>query len=52
MYAYIDRKKKFPVTTFLEQLVMKAIKIFLDIFGLAEEVKVAKQVLRKCWEKT
>ena len=47
MYAYIDRKKKLPVTTFSELLVLNVIKIFLEIFDLAEEVKVSKSGLKK-----
>ena len=42
MYAYIDRKKKFPVTTLLRAIGYETDKDILDIFGLAEEVKVSK----------
>jgi hypothetical protein len=48
MYAYIDRKKKLPVTTLCsEQSVLNGIKIFLEIFDLADEVKVSKAGLEK-----
>ncbi|MCL4107357.1 UNVERIFIED_CONTAM: hypothetical protein GTU68_067268 [Idotea baltica] len=39
MYAYIDRKKKFPVTTLLRAIGFDSDKEILDIFGLAEEIK-------------
>jgi len=42
MYAYIDRKKKFPVTTLLRAIGFESDKDILDIFGLSEEVKVSK----------
>jgi DNA-directed RNA polymerase subunit beta len=48
MYAYIDRKKKFPVTTLLRAIGYETDKDILDIFGLAEEVKVTKTGLKKC----
>ena len=48
MYAYIDRKKKLPVTTLLRAIGFKADKDILDIFNLAEEVKVTKTNLKKC----
>jgi DNA-directed RNA polymerase subunit beta len=47
MYAYIDRKKKFPVTTLLRAIGFEADKDILDIFDLAEEVKVTKTGLKK-----
>ena len=47
MYAYIDRKKKFPVTTLFVQSVMIQIKIFLNLFGLSEEVEVSKKHLKE-----
>ena len=47
MYAYIDRKKKFPVTTLLRAIGYDADKDILDIFGLAEEVKVTKTGLKR-----
>ncbi len=47
MYAYIDRKKKFPVTTLLRAIGYGTDKDILEIFGLAEEVKVSKTGLKK-----
>ncbi len=47
MYAYIDRKKKFPVTTLLRAIGYDADKDILNIFGLADEVKVSKSGLKK-----
>ncbi len=47
MYAYIDRKKKFPVTTLLRAIGYGSDKEILEIFGLAEEVKVSKNNLKK-----
>ena len=47
MYAYIDRKKKFPVTTLLRAIGYGSDKEILEIFGLAEEVKVNKANLKK-----
>ncbi len=47
MYAYIDRKKKFPVTTLLRAIGFESDKDILNIFGLAEEVKVSKSGLKK-----
>ncbi len=40
MYAYIDRKKKFPVTTLLRAIGFGSDKEILDIFGLSEEINV------------
>lgn len=48
MYAYIDRKKKLPVTTLLRAIGFEGDKDILDIFGLANEVKVTKANLKKC----
>ena len=48
MFAYIDRKKKFPVTTLLRAIGYSSDKDILEIFGLAEEVKVNKANLKKC----
>ena len=48
MYAYIDRKKKLPVTTLLRAIGFESDKDILDIFGLANEVKVTKANLKKC----
>ena len=47
MYAYIDRKKKLPVTTLLRAIGFEADKDILQIFELAEEVKVNKSNLKK-----
>ncbi len=47
MYAYIDRKKKLPVTTLLRAIGFETDKDILDIFGLANEVKVNKATLKK-----
>ena len=47
MYAYIDRKKKLPVTTLLRAIGFESDKDILDIFGLAEEIKVTKTNLKK-----
>jgi DNA-directed RNA polymerase subunit beta len=47
MYAYIDRKKKLPVTTLLRAIGYERDKDILEIFGLAEEVKVNKTNLKK-----
>ncbi|MCX6274093.1 MAG: DNA-directed RNA polymerase subunit beta [Bacteroidetes bacterium] len=46
MYAYIDRKKKFPVTTLLRAIGYQFDKDILEIFGLADEVKVSKASLK------
>ena len=48
MYAYIDRKKKLPVTTLLRAIGFESDKDILEIFNLAEEVKVSKTALKKC----
>ncbi|MEF9986365.1 MAG: DNA-directed RNA polymerase subunit beta [Bacteroidales bacterium] len=48
MYAYIDRKKKLPVTTLLRAIGFESDKDILDIFGLANEIKVNKTNLKKC----
>jgi DNA-directed RNA polymerase subunit beta len=48
MYAYIDRKKKLPVTTLLRAIGYERDKDILEIFDLAEEVKVSKSGLKKC----
>ncbi len=47
MYAYIDRKKKLPVTTLLRAIGFETDKQILEIFNLAEEVKVNKPNLKK-----
>ncbi len=48
MYAYIDRKKKFPVTTLLRAIGFDSDKTILDLFGLAEEVKADRDSLMNC----
>ncbi len=45
MYAYIDRKKKFPVTTLLRAIGYDTDKSILDIFGLADEVPATRESL-------
>ena len=47
MYAYIDRKKKLPVTTLLRAIGLETDKDIIEIFGLAEELKVNKTNLKK-----
>ena len=47
MYAYIDRKKKLPITTLLRAIGFETDKDILDIFHLAEEVKVSRANLKK-----
>ena len=47
MYAYIDRKKKLPVTTLLRAIGFETDKDILESFGLAEEVKANKTNLKK-----
>ena len=47
MYAYIDRKKKLPVTTLLRAIGYKTDKDILEIFDLAEEVKVTRENLKQ-----
>ena len=47
MYAYIDRKKKLPVTTLLRAIGFEADKDILQIFDLAEEVKVTKKSMKE-----
>jgi DNA-directed RNA polymerase subunit beta len=47
MYAYIDRKKKFPVTTLLRAIGYGSDKDILDLFGLSEEVPANKTNLKK-----
>ncbi len=46
MYAYIDRKKKLPLTTLLRAIGLETDKDIIDIFDLAEEVKVNKKTLK------
>lgn len=45
MYAYIDRKKKFPVTTLLRSIGFETDKDILELFGMADEVKADKKAL-------
>ena len=47
MYAYIDRKKKLPVTTLLRAIGYEGDKDILEIFGLADEIKVTQQTIKK-----
>ena len=47
MYAYIDRKKKLPVTTLFRAIGYERDKDILEIFDLAEEIKVSKSGLKK-----
>jgi len=48
MYAYIDRKKKLPVTTLLRAIGFESDKDILDCFDLAEEVKCNRETLEAC----
>ena len=48
MYAYIDRKKKLPVTTLLRAIGFESDKDILNCFDLAEEVKVNRETLEAC----
>ncbi|MCS6905030.1 MAG: DNA-directed RNA polymerase subunit beta [Bacteroidia bacterium] len=48
MYAYIDGKKKFPITTLLRAIGYSTDHDILQIFDLAEEVKVTRENLLKC----
>ncbi|MEG1634291.1 MAG: DNA-directed RNA polymerase subunit beta, partial [Rikenellaceae bacterium] len=47
MYAYIDRKKKLPVTTLLRAIGYESDSQILEIFNLADEIKVSKPALKK-----
>jgi DNA-directed RNA polymerase subunit beta len=47
MYAYIDRKKKFPVTTLLRAIGFDTDKDILNLFNLAEEIKASAKELKK-----
>ncbi|HTE27821.1 DNA-directed RNA polymerase subunit beta [Flavitalea sp.] len=47
MYAYIDRKKKFPVTTLLRSIGFETDKDILELFGMADEVQADKKQLTK-----
>ena len=48
MFAYIDRKKKFPVTTLLRSIGFETDKDILELFGMANEVKADKKTLANC----
>ncbi len=48
MFAYIDRKKKFPVTTLLRSIGFETDKDILELFGMANEVKADKKTLAGC----
>ena len=47
MYAYIDRKKKLPVTTLLRAIGYNGDKDIIDIFGLADEIEATQENLKK-----
>jgi len=47
MYAYIDRKKKLPVTTLLRAIGFHTDKEIINVFGLADEIKVTKKELKE-----
>ena len=47
MYAYIDRKKKFPVTTLLRAIGFDSDKEILEIFNLSDEIKTTQKSLKK-----
>ena len=47
MYAYIDRKKKLPVTTLLRAIGYESDKDILEIFDLADEIRVSKAGLKR-----
>ena len=51
MYAYIDRKKKLPVTTLFRAIGYESDKDILEIFDLAEEIKVSKRAQKSTWTK-
>ena len=51
MYAYIDRKKKLPVTTLFRAIGFEKDKDILEIFDLAEEIKISKSGLKKYLER-
>ena len=52
MYAYIDRKKKLPVTTLLRAIGFESDKDILDCFGLAEEIKCTQENLAQAVGRT
>ncbi|HAA01549.1 MAG TPA: DNA-directed RNA polymerase subunit beta [Flavobacteriales bacterium] len=47
MYAYIDRKKKLPVTTLFRAIGYQSDRDILEIFNLADEIKVSKKALKE-----
>jgi DNA-directed RNA polymerase subunit beta len=47
MYAYIDRKKKLPLTTLFRAMGYETDRDILEIFGLADEVKITKAGMKK-----
>ncbi|MGM9747244.1 MAG: DNA-directed RNA polymerase subunit beta, partial [Candidatus Cryptobacteroides sp.] len=47
MYAYIDRKKKLPVTTLLRAIGFTGDKDIIDIFGLADEIEATEEMLKE-----
>ena len=46
MYAYIDRKKKFPVTTLLRSIGFETDKSILELFGMADEINIDKKSIK------
>lgn len=52
MYAYIDRKKKLPVTTLLRAMGYVTDKEILDLFNISEEIKVTPSNLKKYYGKS
>ncbi|HSC53183.1 MAG TPA: DNA-directed RNA polymerase subunit beta [Phnomibacter sp.] len=46
MYAYIDRKKKFPVTTLLRSIGFETDKAILELFGMADEIAIDKKSVK------
>ncbi len=48
MYAYIDRKKKLPVTTLLRAIGFESDKDILEIFNLADEIQISEETLSEC----
>ncbi|MEQ9405212.1 MAG: DNA-directed RNA polymerase subunit beta [Cyclobacteriaceae bacterium] len=51
MYAYIDRKKKFPITTLLRSIGYGSDKEILDLFGLSEEIEATEKELKKATDR-
>ncbi len=47
MYAYIDRKKKLPVTTLLRAIGLESDKDIIEIFDLPRKSRSTRQTLRK-----